>query len=146
MLTAADGSEDGLGDLFASQPDYWELSGDSAGELFPVAEGCEAVVAHDAGGRLVAFAELLKAHPVSGHPWIGLLVVDGRLRGRGYGRAVAAAVEERFRIAGRTAVELAVLENNPGAVAFWESVGYVEFDRRPDVDRHRPCIVMRKAL
>ncbi|WP_411977052.1 GNAT family N-acetyltransferase [Streptomyces solicathayae] len=61
-------------------------------------------------------------------------------------RRLAAAVEDRFRAAGRTGLRLAVLENNPRALAFWTALGYAETDRRPDRTLGRPCVVMRKAL
>jgi len=43
------------------------------------ADGCETVVARDESGRVVGFAQLVLRHPRAGHPWIGLLLVDGRL-------------------------------------------------------------------
>ncbi|MFF0780746.1 GNAT family N-acetyltransferase [Streptomyces sp. NPDC003720] len=99
-------------------------------------------------GRLVAVVITLARHPdpADPDPWIGLLMVDATEQGKGYGRRVAAAVEERFRAAGRRAVRLAVLENNPGALAFWTALGYEVVDHRRDHALGRPCAVLRKVL
>ena len=53
---------------------------------------------------------------------------------------------ERFRAAGRTGVRLAVLENNPRALAFWTALGYEVVDHRTDHAADRPCAVLRKPL
>ncbi|MFF3638780.1 GNAT family N-acetyltransferase [Streptomyces sp. NPDC002250] len=99
-------------------------------------------------GRLVGVVITLARHPdpADPDPWIGLLMVDATEQGKGYGRRVAAAVEERFRAAGRRAVRLAVLENNPGALAFWTALGYEVVDHRRDHALGRPCAVLRKVL
>ncbi|MEV5549467.1 GNAT family N-acetyltransferase [Streptomyces sp. NPDC052309] len=109
--------------------------------------GAEVLLARDAG-RLVGVAVTLGHHPdpADPDPWIGLLMVDGGLRRRGYGRRLASLVEDRFRAAGRTAVRLAVLDGNTDGLAFWTALGYETVDRRPDLRRGRPCAVLRKPL
>ncbi|MGW1724848.1 GNAT family N-acetyltransferase [Streptomyces sp. NPDC002306] len=99
-------------------------------------------------GRLVGVAVTLAHHPdpADPDPWIGLLMVDAGVQRRGYGRELAAAVEDRFRAAGRTAVRLAVLDDNPAGLAFWTALGYEVVDRRPDRQLGRPCAVLRKRL
>ncbi|MEU7058983.1 GNAT family N-acetyltransferase [Streptomyces sp. NPDC046197] len=101
-----------------------------------------------AEGWLVGIAITLARHPdpADPDPWIGLLMVDAGAQRRGYGRRLATLVEERFRAAGRTAVRLAVLENNPRALAFWTALGYHVIDHRPDRRLGRPCSVLRKEL
>ncbi|WP_026413817.1 GNAT family N-acetyltransferase [Actinomadura oligospora] len=144
--------------VFASNPDYWRLSGDlepGAVTLEAVrdmvraeagVEGHEVLTARDGNGALVGYVELLLNHPRDGYPWIGFLLVHGEHRRKGLGRAIAGAVEARLRGCGATAIGLGVLENNPEALAFWTALGCVELDRRPDVAKGRPTIVMRKAL
>ncbi|WP_259471801.1 N-acetyltransferase [Streptomyces shenzhenensis] len=97
---------------------------------------------------MVGVAATLARHPDPDDPdpWIGPLMVDTRVQGRGYGRRFAALAEERFRTAGRTAVRLAVPDNTPKGLAFWTALGYEVIDRRPDRAHGRPCTVMRKAL
>ncbi|POX50253.1 GNAT family N-acetyltransferase [Streptomyces sp. Ru71] len=146
--------------LYASNREFQALSGDFpdpddirpeqvaaelAGDLaHPDAE----VLLARSQGRLVGMAITLAHHPdpADPDPWIGLLMVDARVHRQGYGRRLAEAVEDRFRQAGRTAARLAVLANNPKALAFWTSLGYEVIDHRPDRDRGRPCAVLRKQL
>ncbi|MFD8233706.1 GNAT family N-acetyltransferase [Streptomyces sp. NPDC059696] len=99
-------------------------------------------------GRLIGIAVTLAHHPdpADPDPWIGLLMVDGRLHGQGHGRLLASLVEDRFRAAGRDAVRLAVLANNPKALAFWTALGYQVVDHREDLQHGRPCAVLRKDL
>ncbi|SEG76316.1 Ribosomal protein S18 acetylase RimI [Thermomonospora echinospora] len=108
--------------------------------------GQELRIARDRTGRLVGFTALLLRHPVDGHPWIGLLLVDGRLRRQGHGRAIATALEQRFRTEGEPGIRLGILENNTEARRFWTALGYHEIDRRPDLAKGRPTLVMHKDL
>ncbi|WP_031157425.1 GNAT family N-acetyltransferase [Streptomyces xanthophaeus] len=148
--------------LYATNHAFFELSGDFpdpdritveqvaaalADEL--AHDGAEVLLARSAG-RLVGLATTLAHHPdpESGDPdpWIGLLLIDATAHREGYGRAVAGMVEDRFRAAGRTGVRLAVLDANPKALAFWQSQGYTVLRQGPDLERGRPCRVLRKAL
>ncbi|MFJ8049004.1 GNAT family N-acetyltransferase [Streptomyces luteogriseus] len=99
-------------------------------------------------GRLTGIAVTLAHHPdpADPDPWIGLLMVDASLHGQGHGRRLAALVEDRFRAAGRSAARLAVLANNPKALAFWTALGYEVVDHREDKQMGRPCTVLRKEL
>ncbi|WP_437070310.1 GNAT family N-acetyltransferase [Streptomyces sp. enrichment culture] len=146
--------------LYASQRDFHALTGDFpdpdgirpeqvaaalAGEL--AQPGAEVLLAR-AQGRLVGVAITLAHHPdpADPDPWIGLLMVDAGLSRQGYGSRFAALVEDRFRAAGRSAVKLAVLENNPRGLAFWTALGYEVIDHREDRQGGRPCAVLRKPL
>ncbi|MFJ2032250.1 GNAT family N-acetyltransferase [Streptosporangium sp. NPDC087985] len=55
----------------------------------------------EADGRLAGIAITLAHHPDPADPdsWIGLLLVDARMHRSGFGRALASAIEERFRAA-----------------------------------------------
>lgn len=153
----ADAELDDLVRICRSQPDYWRVSGDldpetaSRADIEAMlredaeAEGCQTVVARDPGGRVVGFAQLLLRHPVDGHPWIGLLLVDGDLAGQGHGSAIVAALEERFRNEGVTAVRLGVLVANTAAQPFWAALGYRQIDLRPDRAKGRPTLVLEKT-
>ncbi|MFD3718844.1 GNAT family N-acetyltransferase [Streptomyces sp. NPDC058674] len=148
--------------LYATNHAFFELSGDFpdpgritveqvaaslADELSR--PGAEILLARSAG-RLVGLATTLAHHPdpASGDPdpWIGLLLIDATAHREGHGRAVASLVEERFRAAGRTGLRLAVLDDNPRALAFWQSQGYTAVCRAKDRDLGRDCTVLRKAL
>ncbi|MFM9447562.1 GNAT family N-acetyltransferase [Streptomyces acidiscabies] len=97
-------------------------------------------------GQLAGIAVTLAHHPdpQDPDPWIGLLMVSEHRKG--HGRRIAEAVEDTFRTAGRTAVRLAVLDNNPQGMAFWTALGYELIDRRKDRQLQRPCAVLRKPL
>ncbi|MFF3412242.1 GNAT family N-acetyltransferase [Streptomyces sp. NPDC002742] len=144
--------------LYMSNPEYCRATGEYDPERVPAdrveadlreeaeTAGCEVLLAREGQDRIVGLVCLLDRHPTDGHPWIGLLLVHGSLRRHGVGRRLAGLMEERFRREGREGVRLAVLENNPAALAFWRSLGWQEIDRRPDRRHQRPCIVMHKQL
>ncbi|MFE3161761.1 GNAT family N-acetyltransferase [Streptomyces sp. NPDC059224] len=146
--------------LYASDREFQALSGDFpdpddirpeqvAGALADeLANPDVEVLLARAEGRLVGVVITLARHPdpADPDPWIGLLMVDTAARARGYGRRIAEGVEERFRMAGRDAVRLAVLENNPKGLAFWTALGYEVIGHRPDRRLGRPCAVLRKEL
>ncbi|MFJ8633856.1 GNAT family N-acetyltransferase [Streptomyces sp. NPDC093568] len=146
--------------LYASNRDFHALSGDFpdpddirpeqvatalADEL--AVPGAEVLLARSEG-RLVGIVVTLAQHPdpVDPDPWIGLLMVDGAAHRRGFGRQLATLVEDRFRATDRTAVRLAVLDNNPDALAFWTSLGYETIGYGRDRQLDRACTVLRKEL
>lgn len=149
---------DAVHEICATNTDYWRSSGDFDPDDVPRAgveqmlrEAVEdparkVMIARDPEGRHIGFAELLLEHPRTGHPWIGLLIIDGRLRRQGHGRTFATALEAYFRKTGRNSLRLAVLEANPAALAFWTTLGYHEIYRAPDLDKGRPSIVLHKDL
>ncbi|MFB7517647.1 GNAT family N-acetyltransferase [Streptomyces sp. NPDC056144] len=146
--------------LYASNEEFHELSGDfpdpadvrpeqvAAALADDLAEPSAEVLLARSEGRLVAVAVTLGRHPdpADPDPWLGLLLVHAGEHRAGHGRRLAAYVEDRFRARGREGLRLAVLENNPKALAFWTSLGYEETDRRPDLAKGRACVVMRKSL
>lgn len=169
LASAADGTSPGdlpgpllteLTALYASNHEFFALSGD-----FPDAHhisteqvataladelsqpGAEVLLGRSEG-RLIGVVVTLDHHPdpADPDPWIGLLLVDARVQRTGLGRRLATATENRFRTAGRTAVRLAVLDNNPKALAFWTTLGYELLDHREDTQLGRPCAVLRKPL
>src|SRR3954464_10189935 len=149
---------DAVHEICVANPDYWRASGDFDPDDVPRAgveqmlrEAVEEparqiVIARDVAGRLIGFAAPPLEHPRTGHPWIGLLIIDGRLRRQGHGCTFVTALEAHFRQAGRDSLRLAVLEANPAALAFWTTLGYQELYRAPDLDKGRPSIVLHKDL
>ncbi|MFD9301632.1 GNAT family N-acetyltransferase [Streptomyces sp. NPDC060048] len=148
--------------LYATNHAFFELGGDFpdprritveqvaaalADEL--AHDGAEVLLARSAG-RLVGLAATLAHHPDPARedpdPWIGLLLVDATAHREGHGRTLASLVEDRFRAAGRSGVRIAVLDNNPNALAFWQAQGYVPLRRAADLEAGRPCTVLRKQL
>ncbi|MER5729138.1 GNAT family N-acetyltransferase [Streptomyces sp. NPDC002138] len=148
--------------LYATNHAFFELSGDFPDPARITVEQVAAALAdelaHDgarvllarSAGRLVGLVATLDHHPDPGSgdpdPWIGLLLIDATAHRSGYGRTLATLVEDRFRTAGRDGLRLAVLDNNPRALAFWTAQGYTELRRAPDLEHGRPCTVLRKPL
>ncbi|MHA5048631.1 GNAT family N-acetyltransferase [Streptomyces sp. SD15] len=146
--------------LYASNRAFFSLSGDfpDPDDIRPqqVAAALAEELAHPGvevllarvGGRLVGVAITLAHHPdpADPDPWLGLLLVDSGEQRKEYGRELAGVVEGRFRKAGRAGVRLAVLDNNPEALAFWSALGYEVIGRRKDLQLGRPCAVLHKAL
>ncbi|MET9427427.1 MULTISPECIES: GNAT family N-acetyltransferase [unclassified Streptomyces] len=150
-----------LTELYASNREFQQLSGDfpDPDDIRPeqVAASLAEELAHPdaevliarSAGHVIGVSVTRSHHPTDPDdpdPWIGLLMVHARDHRVGFGRELAEIVEKRFREAGRQGVKLAVLENNPNAVAFWTALGYEETDRRKDLRLGRDSIVMRKAL
>ncbi|MGW0826539.1 GNAT family N-acetyltransferase [Streptomyces sp. NPDC002845] len=146
--------------LYASNHGFFTLSGDfpdpddirpeqvAAALAEELANPDVEVLLTRSAGRLVGVAITLARHPdpTDPDPWIGLLLITGGEQRKGYGQELARLVEERFRGCGRTAVRLAVLDNHPKALAFWDALGYEVAERRQDLRLGRPCAVLRKAL
>ncbi|QNP71868.1 GNAT family N-acetyltransferase [Streptomyces roseirectus] len=144
--------------LYAANETFLALSGDfpDPGNVRPeeiareladeLANPDAAVLLARSEGQLAGIAVTLAHHPdpADPDPWIGLLMV-GEHR-KGHGRRIAQVVEDTFRDAGRAAVRLAVLDDNPNGMAFWTSLGYEVIDHRRDRQRDRPCAVLRKQL
>jgi GNAT superfamily N-acetyltransferase len=144
--------------IYASNPEYGRTSGEYDPAVIQPRQveaglredtdtgGFDVLLARDVQGQVVGLVSILRQHPRDGYPWIGLLMVHGDRRRNGNGRLLAGLVEERLRSRGWNGVRLAVLENNPTALAFWSSLGWQEIDRRPDTQHGRPCVVMHKHL
>ncbi|MFI1731338.1 GNAT family N-acetyltransferase [Streptomyces acidicola] len=146
--------------LYASNRDFHALSGDfpEPDDIRP--EQVAAALAEELAnpdvevllargtGRLVGVAITLARHPdpADPDPWLGLLLIDAGKQRKGYGREVAGLVEELFRARGRSALRLAVLENNPCALVFWQALGYEVIGHRKDRQRGRQCTVLRKPF
>ena len=144
--------------IYTSNPEYGRASGEYEPGRIQAQQveaelredtgtgGFDVLLARDTEGQVVGLVSVLRQHPRDGYPWIGLLMVHGDQHRKGYGRLLANLVEERLRAEGGSGVRLAVLENNPAALAFWGSLGWQELDRRPDAQYGRPCIIMHKQL
>jgi ribosomal protein S18 acetylase RimI-like enzyme len=62
------------------------------------------------------------------------IAVDAAYRGRGVGRFLADRLEREARAAGAPRIVLEVSEDSPGAVQFYERLGFERSDRRECVD------------
>ncbi|ARP71545.1 NUDIX domain-containing protein [Streptomyces pluripotens] len=109
----------------------------------------EVLLARTEDGRLVGLSVTLAHHPdpADPDPWIGLLMVHAAEHGehgKEYGRTFAELVENRFRTRGRTAIRLAVLDDDPEGLSFWNALGYAVIGH--DQALGLPRTVLRKSL
>ncbi len=138
------GAEAGRGDQARLQacleaaPRYWRLTEgapparDAAERLLDEAEADAArriLLLSGRAGRTVAVIDLWLDQPEPGTAHVGLLLVPEPLQGQGYGAEAAAALERSLLGAGYGLLRLSVGDENPGAHAFWERVGYAPVGR-----------------
>jgi ribosomal protein S18 acetylase RimI-like enzyme len=79
----------------------------------------------DAPGHLVGVLDVIRDYPSPGEWYLGLLLFEPRLRGNRLGDRVYHRLEEWIRAQDGSAVHLVVEEVNPGALRFWERMGFV---------------------
>jgi len=151
---------------FDGAPDYFVCTegappgADAAVQLLADAEVDEQrqvfVLAPRTGGRPVGVLDLLLDYPEPETAQIVLLLFRESCQGLGYGRETTAALEAALAARGFRALRLSVVDENPGAQAFWERLGFAEVGRldrgvtvyekvlgnaparRPPVTRRRP--------
>lgn len=79
------------------------------------------LIAEDAEGRLLASVYIERRGKLG---YIGMLSVDQELQGRGLGRQMMEAAEDRFRAEGMEAVEIIVLNLRPELPPIYQKFGY----------------------
>ncbi|HUB00593.1 MAG TPA: GNAT family N-acetyltransferase [Terracidiphilus sp.] len=109
------------------------------------------LLAEDGDGRLAA--SVYMAMRGERGRYLGMLAVDPVLQGRGLGREMVEAAEERFRAQGCETVEITVLSLRPELPPLYRKLGYAETgveDFKPSVPLKDGmachCIVMSKTL
>lgn len=75
-------------------------------------------------GRAIGLLQYLDRNPKDGYPWLGLLMIHEELKGKGYGKAVYAAFEQRLKREGKQSVRIGVIPENEPAKGFWSSLGF----------------------
>ena len=86
-----------------------------------LADSGELLLVGEEDGRLVG--TIMAGY--DGHRgWINYLGVHPSQRGRGLGRALMEAAEERLRALGCPKINLQIRDDNPEALAFYEAIGY----------------------
>jgi ribosomal protein S18 acetylase RimI-like enzyme len=124
---------------FLGAPDYFARTEggppgpDAAEQLVSEAEADDtrriyALVPHT-GGPAVGVLDLYLHHPEPGTAHIGLLLFREACQGLGYGKETTAALEHALGRAGFTVLRLSVGDENVGAKAFWERLGFAEIGR-----------------
>ena len=76
---------------------------------------------------MIGCADLIRGYPTSEKAIIGLLLIGEPWQRRGFGRALAALVEQAIGAWPEVAtLRVGVVASNPGALAFWGKLGYRE--------------------
>ena len=72
----------------------------------------------------IAVLDYALGYPDDQTVFIGLLIVDKIFRGQGLGHKIVAEQLDHFRSIGMRKVRIAVLDNNPAGLAFWQGLGF----------------------
>lgn len=78
----------------------------------------------DAPGHLIGVLDVIRDYPKPGEWYLGLLMFGPTWRGRKLGERVYRRLEEWVRALGGTALHLIVQEQSPGALRFWQRMGF----------------------
>jgi ribosomal protein S18 acetylase RimI-like enzyme len=81
------------------------------------------------GGAPVGLIDLWLDQPEPGTAHLGLLAVREPFQGLGYGAEATAALERALAVAGFGLLRLSVGDESPGALAFWERLGFAAVGR-----------------
>ena len=101
-------------------------------------------------GELLAFLELFRNYPAEGEWWIGLLMLDPKVRRLGLGREIFLCAAKWAQANGAGAIQLAVLATETAALRFWKRLGFAEIGRRPHESqaqrKSHTVLVLRRPL
>ena len=78
------------------------------------------------GKKCVAVLDFLAGYPGPDSLYLGLLLVHGDLHGAGVGQSIVNALLAAAKKDDFAQVQLAVIESNAKAIAFWEKLGFVQ--------------------
>ncbi len=79
---------------------------------------------YNADDVLVAVMDLITGYPEADDAFIGWLMVDGEMQGRGIGSGIFADVRAAMKAAGYDYLALGVIESNEEAMKFWQAQGF----------------------
>jgi ribosomal protein S18 acetylase RimI-like enzyme len=126
-------------DCFLGAPDYFARTegappgADAALRLVSDAEADDLrrvyALVPRTGGPAVGVLDLYLHHPEPGTAHIALLLFREACQGLGYGKETTGALESALSRAGYTTLRLSVGDENPGARAFWERLGFAPVGR-----------------
>jgi RimJ/RimL family protein N-acetyltransferase len=100
--------------------------------------------------ELVGYIELFRNYPAEGDWWIGLLMLDPDVCGRGLGSAIFRKASAWAAENGARSIMLAVLESDAAARRFWIRQGFTEVGRRAyesqAAKKKHTVVIMRQPL
>ena len=100
------------------------------------------------GGRAVGLASLVLGWKRAGQSMVGLLVISGRDRGQGLGRATYEALEATARASAHgTSMRIGIVETNADAFPFWRALGFRENGERKSLEEFvAEVVILEKDL
>ena len=97
------------------------------------------------GDTLVAVLDLIDGYPRPDAAFIGFFMVNADCEGKGVGTALIGEICDALRQTGKTAVRLAIAEDNPQANHFWKKNGFLVQSSVP-MDGGWTALVAEKTL
>jgi len=136
-----------LNAAFAMEREFIERERTSDREIAQLMESGTFLVADDASGALVACAYLeLRGR----RAYMGMLAVDPTLQGRGLGRRMIAAVENRASSAGCSGIDIKIVDRRVELPPLYRALGFRDNGTAPFDDPllTKPChfLLMSKEL
>lgn len=80
-------------------------------------------------GKLEVIMDYIVNYPDIGTIWVGLLMIDGRLKGKGLGKKVMKNFFRALKDKGFRTIQLGVIEMNKEGLPFWLSLDFCEIRR-----------------
>lgn len=100
-----------------------------------------------ADGALIGLLGTAPGYETASEWYIGLLLIREAARGDGVGTTVLREVVTLAKTSGAQTLKVAVLENNPGGLRFWQRHGFTHFRDAPDGgdgDGHDRVVLQRQ--
>ena len=99
---------------------------------------------YNADDVLVAVMDLITGYPESDDAFIGWLMVDGEMQGRGIGSGIFADVRAAMKAAGYDYMALAVVKENEEALKFWKEQGFKVKEESVSTDGYEVHVLDRE--
>ena len=101
---------------------------------------------YDQNNCIVACAEVINGYPDASIAFIGLLLFAEFAQGQSNGPWAVDQLAAISATWGCSLFRIAVLENNPRALAFWQREGFVELYRKPSPEFDDIAICLERAI
>ena len=99
---------------------------------------------YNADDVLVAVMDLITGYPEADDAFIGWLMVNGEMQGRGIGSGIFADVRAAMKAAGYDYMALAVVKENEEAIKFWKDQGFKVKEESVSADGYDVCVMDRE--
>jgi predicted N-acetyltransferase YhbS len=136
-----------LNAAFAMEREFVDRDRTSAAEIAQLMQSGTFLVAESVSGALAACV-YVELH--GSRTYMGMLAVDPSLQGRGLGRRMIAAVENRARESGCSGIDIKIVDRRIELPPLYRALGFKENGTAPFDDRllTKPChfLLMSKEL